>query len=72
MVKCPNCNHTSIESIYSLAKTPTNSMVLMSSKEKAINYQKGDIKLGFCKSCGFIYNYSYRQEKAPHNYFQCD
>ncbi|MFC1759996.1 class I SAM-dependent methyltransferase [Candidatus Neomarinimicrobiota bacterium] len=34
-------------------------MVLMSSKEGAINYQKGDIDLGFCKSCGFIFNYSY-------------
>ena len=35
---------------------PVNSVLLLNSQEEALNFPKGDISLGFCQSCGFIYN----------------
>ena len=53
---CPNCQKGTPEVFYKIQGVPTNSCILLSSREEAINYPKGDIELGFCDCCGFIYN----------------
>lgn len=35
---------------------PTNSCLMLDSREEAIAYPRGDIELVFCEACGFIYN----------------
>jgi SAM-dependent methyltransferase len=44
---------------YELEKVPVNSVLNLKTREQAINFQRGDIALGFCESCGFISNISY-------------
>jgi len=53
---CPSCSSSSIKIFYEVANVPVHSVLLLETKEKAINYPKKDIKLGFCQKCGFIYN----------------
>jgi len=36
-----------------------HSMLLIPTKDEAINYPKGDISLAFCRSCGFISNVAF-------------
>jgi SAM-dependent methyltransferase len=38
---------------------PTNSAVLLATKDEALHFPKGDIVLGFCPTCGFITNTAY-------------
>lgn len=40
-------------------EVPTNSCILLKSKEEAISYPKGHITLGHCNQCGFISNTSF-------------
>ena len=43
--------------IFHTAKgVPTNSCILLSTKQEALDYPKGDIVLGFCDVCGFVGN----------------
>ncbi|MFP3867922.1 MAG: class I SAM-dependent methyltransferase [Desulfobacteraceae bacterium] len=44
---------------YELKSVPVHSVLLMPTKEKAHNFPKGDISLGFCPNCGFISNLAF-------------
>jgi ubiquinone/menaquinone biosynthesis C-methylase UbiE len=59
---CPNCNSNEVKIFYTIENIPVHSCVLLNSKEKAENFQKGNINLGFCENCGFIYNTTFIQE----------
>ena len=52
---CPSCTSRGLKIFYEVRNIPTNSM-LFSNYEEAVNLPLGDIRLGFCKSCGFISN----------------
>ena len=38
---------------------PVNSVLLLDSRAEALKFPKGDVILGFCRSCGFIYNLAF-------------
>lgn len=44
---------------YELDNIPVHSVLLMDTREKALGYPRGRIRLGFCKICGFISNTAY-------------
>ena len=44
---------------YEVAGVPTNSCILLSTRDEAVNYPRGDIRLAFCPGCGFISNVAY-------------
>jgi SAM-dependent methyltransferase len=41
---------------YEVKDVPVHSVLLVRTKEDAINFKKRDIKLGYCENCGFISN----------------
>jgi hypothetical protein len=45
-----------MEIFHEALQVPVHSVLLMPTREIAINYPKGDIALGFCANCGFISN----------------
>lgn len=53
---CPNCHSKGLSLFYAVADIPIHSCLLMSSKDEALAYPTGDLRLGFCSSCGFITN----------------
>ncbi len=53
---CPTCEKPQARVFLELGEVPTNSMVLLDTKEQAVSYPKGTLTLAFCESCGFIFN----------------
>jgi SAM-dependent methyltransferase len=53
---CPNCGASGLTVFYEIDRVPVHSVLLLTTQDEAINYPTGDIKLGFCDSCGFISN----------------
>jgi len=53
---CPNCGSNGLLAFYEAREVPVHSVLLMTSKEMARGYPRGDILLGFCRACGFITN----------------
>lgn len=53
---CPNCGANDPKSFYHIEHVPVHSVLLLETREKAINYPTGDIELAFCDRCGFIFN----------------
>jgi len=56
---CPNCKSTTVKAFYEVKNVPVNSCLLFSSSDKAINFPKGNVVLGFCSTCGFITNMAF-------------
>ncbi len=59
---CPNCGSNDLDVFYEINDVPVHSVRLLESKEEALNYPTGDIKLGFCNQCGFISNLVFEPE----------
>jgi SAM-dependent methyltransferase len=56
---CPNCDSAGISVFFELQQVPAHSVLLMPTRESALGYPKGDIRLGFCDTCGFISNVAF-------------
>jgi len=56
---CPSCGSDQVWLFYEAPGAPVNSVLLLSSREQALTFSTGDIRLGFCEECGFIYNTSF-------------
>ena len=53
---CPNCLDGTLSIFHEVRRVPVHSVLLMPSREIAVNYPKGDIALGYCNQCGFVSN----------------
>lgn len=53
---CPCCGGQDVRVFYEVHGVPVNSVLTLPVREEALGYPTGDIDLGFCGDCGFIYN----------------
>ena len=56
---CPSCLAPGMEIFHQVEAVPSNSCILLDSREEALAYPHGAIRLGFCPSCGFISNLAF-------------
>jgi SAM-dependent methyltransferase len=56
MSNCAACGGGDIQIFYRVGDVPAHSCLMLSSREEALAFPKGDIELGFCRGCGFIGN----------------
>jgi SAM-dependent methyltransferase len=62
---CPSCTSHGLKIFYEVKNIPANSM-LSSNYKEATSVPLGDIRLGFCKSCGFISNVDFIPSKPDY------
>ena len=65
-ITCPNCNSKGMLIFYRAENVPVHSVLLMPTREEAVNYPRGRIELGFCDACGFISNTAF--DRTLHEY----
>jgi|SRR5579883_2337476 len=53
---CNACGGGDIQLFYRVKDVPAHSCLMLSSREEALAFPRGDIELGFCRGCGFIGN----------------
>jgi len=63
---CPSCGSHEVSVFFQINRVPVHSVLLMATREMALNYPQGDIALGFCESCGFISNMAF--DPGVHEY----
>lgn len=60
--KCPVCRKTAVDIILEISQVPAHCNLLWLRKKDANQAPRGDIKLGFCRNCGHIFNIVFRPE----------
>ncbi|MFQ3684343.1 class I SAM-dependent methyltransferase [Roseiflexus sp.] len=63
---CPSCGMAGMDVFYELERVPAHSVLLLPTREEAVRYPRGDIRLGFCRTCGFISNTAF--DPSLHEY----
>jgi len=72
---CPSCGHGNLTVFHEVDDVPAHSCLLMPSRDEAIAYPRGNIRLALCSQCGMITNvcfdpslheYSPRYEETQH------
>lgn len=63
---CPNCSASNLTIFYEVENVPVHSVLLMNTLDQAMAYPRGDIRLGFCRHCGFIANAAF--DPSVHEY----
>jgi SAM-dependent methyltransferase len=56
---CTSCGGTGMEVFHAIDRVPTNSCILLPTREEALSYPCGDVRLAFCRHCGFISNVAF-------------
>lgn len=56
---CPSCGANHVGTFYEALSAPVNSVLLLPSREQALTFPTGDVRLAFCEACGFIHNTSF-------------
>jgi SAM-dependent methyltransferase len=60
--RCRACNSAGLQVFFEAKQVPVHQNLLTGSESEAKNCQRGDIQLGFCKSCGFVSNLSFNPD----------
>ena len=63
---CPNCGKKGMSIFYEVKNVPVNSCVLLSTQQQALDFPRGDVVLGFCKTCGFVSNLAFDPSKVDY------
>ncbi|RIK42593.1 MAG: SAM-dependent methyltransferase [Chloroflexi bacterium] len=63
---CPNCGTHSLSVFYEVMGVPVHSVLLMPTRERAVTYRRGAIRLALCGTCGFISNVAF--DSSVHEY----
>lgn len=58
-VSCFACGSGDVTVFYEVRDVPVHSCVLLTTQEAALRFPRGDVRLGFCRSCGFIENVAF-------------
>lgn len=53
---CHNCGAAGVDIFYEQSAIPVHSCLLMPTRQTALAYPTGELRLGFCVACGFISN----------------
>jgi SAM-dependent methyltransferase len=57
--RCPSCGSPNLEEFYQASGVPAHSCVLLPTREEAVWYPTGAIRLALCRTCGFITNLAF-------------
>ena len=65
--QCFNCGGDNLSLFYDVQNIPVHSCLLMTDKDEALKYPKGDLRLGYCQNCGFIENVLFDPDKHEYS-----
>lgn len=61
---CPGCGAGNCSAFYEARQVPTNSRLLLDSREEALRFPTGDVVLAHCPQCGFLFNAAFAPDRA--------
>ena len=66
-MRCPGCGHDGMRRSFEIAQAPVFCNVLHSTRSEALAADRAEIVLGFCQSCGLIYNLAYDESLTSYS-----
>jgi hypothetical protein len=64
---CPCCGGRRVDTFYEVNDVPVNSVLQLPTREEALSFPTGDIALGFCNDCAFVYNTAFEASRLEYS-----
>lgn len=64
---CPACTSTDVRIFHEQLNVPVNSCLLLDDRDAAQAFPRGDLVLGFCQDCGFVFNVAFELAKSEYS-----
>lgn len=64
---CRSCGGTDLEPFYEVRGIPVHSCLMVPTREEALTFPRGDLRLDFCSACGFIQNSRFEPERLRYS-----
>ena len=64
---CPCCGSRVVTQFYTQQNVPVHSVMKIRDRQSALDFPRGTIHLGFCESCGFIFNRAFEPQKLSYS-----
>jgi hypothetical protein len=64
---CESCGAGEMVAFYEIRSVPVHSVLLMQTREEAISYPRGNIRLACCTQCGFVSNVLFDESFNDYN-----
>ena len=64
---CPACGETELTVFFEEGNVPTNSCLLLDDPDEASEFPRGELKIAFCDSCGFVTNTAFTPGQAEYS-----
>jgi hypothetical protein len=65
---CPACGNGGLDVFFEQRAIPTNSCLLLDTRDEAEQFPRGDLELGFCPACGFLSNVVFEEAEYSQRY----
>jgi SAM-dependent methyltransferase len=65
--RCHACGSANLRAFFDLTGVPVNSCLMVDSREEALRFPTGDLRLAFCNDCGFIFNMLFNVESITYS-----
>ena len=66
-VPCPACGVAPMEVFHSQDELPVNSCLLLDDRNQAVGFPRGIMRLGVCRTCGFIANTAFDPQASEYS-----
>jgi len=64
---CPVCRSNEVRTVVNRNSVPVHQNMLMATREKALSLDRGDLQMGVCVRCGFVFNAAFDENKIGYN-----
>lgn len=64
---CRSCGSEALEAFYEVRGIPVHSCLMVASREEALAFPRGDLRLDFCTACGFVQNSLFDAERLRYS-----
>jgi SAM-dependent methyltransferase len=65
--RCPVCSSTAVSTFVEILNVPVHCNLLWPTRDEARQIPRGDIRLGFCGSCGHVFNVAFDPAATTYN-----
>src|SRR5262245_5458231 len=64
---CLSCGSKQLMPFYELKNVPVNSNLLLPTRAEAVSFPRGEVRLAFCETCGFIQNVLFNENRIEYS-----
>ncbi len=66
-MNCQACGSEQLDDVFAVDGVPVHSCMMVKTRQQALDFPRGDLRIQFCEECGFLQNSAFRDDLIDYN-----